>query len=117
MRILKNTWPFQFQQQEKLKELVKNLQEITKLISYRLQFIDSTIFLTSSWWDLVNNLAEEINKFKWKYRNDDKKCETCRIKYKYCCLEDIRVIDNLIEYYCLCFNNTYQKKFDKNLKK
>ena len=33
---------------------------------------------------LVNKLAERIHKSKWKYRHDDKICETWCIKYKYC---------------------------------
>ena len=39
--------------------------------------------------DLVNNLSEEIHRFKCKYGNDDKKSETFGIKYKYfdCFLE------------------------------
>ena len=32
--------------------------------------------------NLVNSLAEEIDKIKCKYENDDKKYETCGIKYK-----------------------------------
>ena len=34
--------------------------------------------------NLVNNLSEEIHKSKCKYGHDDKKCKTCRIKYKCC---------------------------------
>ena len=34
--------------------------------------------------NLVNNLSEEIHKIKCKHRHEDKKCETCGIKYKYC---------------------------------
>ena len=35
--------------------------------------------------NLVDNLSEGIHKIKCKYvRQDDKKCESCRIKYKYC---------------------------------
>ena len=34
---------------------------------------------------LVNNLSEGIHKIKFKYRHDDKICQTCVIKYiKYC---------------------------------
>ena len=32
----------------------------------------------------VNNISKGIHKTKSKYRYDVKKCETCRIKYKYC---------------------------------
>ena len=34
--------------------------------------------------NLVNNLLKGIHKIQCKYRHGDKKCETCRIKYKYC---------------------------------
>ena len=82
----------------------KNGEEIPKKISYILQFIDSRRFIASSLWNLVNNLSEGIHKIKCKYRHDDKNCETCRTKYKYCnCfLEYINFKDVLIEYKCLC---------------
>ena len=51
----------------------KNGEEITKHVSYILQFIDSARFMASSLSNLVNNLSEGI------YRT-----ETCEIKYKYC---------------------------------
>ena len=34
--------------------------------------------------NLVNNFSEGIHKIKCKQGHDGKKCETCRIKYKYC---------------------------------
>ena len=34
--------------------------------------------------NFVNNLAERLHKIKCKYKHDDKKCETCGIKSKYC---------------------------------
>ena len=59
----------------------------------------------------INFLKEFI---KYKYGHNDKKCETCGIKYKYCngFLEYINVKDNLIEYKGLCCNKNYQQKFD-----
>ena len=33
--------------------------------------------------NLVCNLSKGIHKIKCKYVYNDKKCETCRIKYKY----------------------------------
>ena len=50
--------------------------------------------------NLVNNLSKGIHRIKCKYGHDDKKCETCGIKYKYCdCfLECIDFKDELIEY-------------------
>ena len=93
----------------------KKGKEITKTKSYRLQFIDSERFMTSSLSNLVNNHAEGIHKMKCKYGSNDKKYENCIIKYKYydCFLEYIRFKDNLIEYKCLCCNMNYQKKKKK----
>ena len=62
----------------------KKGEKITKYIYYKLQFIDSGRFMTSSLSNLVNNLSEGILKIKCKYGHDDKKCKTCRIKYKCC---------------------------------
>ena len=62
----------------------KNGEEIIKNISYRLQFIDSGRFMENPLLNLVDNLSEGIHKIKCKYGHDDKKCETCGIKYKYC---------------------------------
>ena len=43
--------------------------------------------------------------------HDNKKCETCRIKYKdcQCCLECTNAKDDLIECKYLCYNKNYQK--------
>ena len=38
----------------------------------------------SSLSSLVNNLSEGLHRIKCKLEYDDKKCETCGIKYKYC---------------------------------
>ena len=60
--------------------------------------------MASSLSNLVNNLSEGIHKIKCKHGHNNKKCETCRIKYKYnkCFLEYINFKDDLIEYKCLC---------------
>ena len=58
--------------------------KITKDISYKLQFIDSARFMASSLSNLKNNLSEGIHRIKCTFGHDDKKCETHRIKYKYC---------------------------------
>ena len=59
--------------------------KITKNTSYRLQFIDSAIFMAKSLSNLANNLYEEIHKIKCKYGCDDKKMWNLRvIKYKDC---------------------------------
>ena len=45
-----------------------------------------------------------------------KKCETCRVKYRYCdCfLEDTNITDYLIEYKFLCCNKITNKSLIKN---
>ena len=62
---------------------------------------------------------KEFCKIKCKYGHDNKKCETCEIKYQNCeCfLEYTNFKDNLIKCKCLCCNKNYQRKFDTNLKK
>ena len=74
--------------------------------------------MASSLSNLVNNLSEGNQRIKCKYGHDDKKCETCGIKYKYCnyVLEYTNFKDDLIEYKCLCCNKNYQHKFDEKLK-
>ena len=67
-----------------LARIGKSEEEITKNISYRLQFIDSTRFMSSSWSNFLINLSEEIHKIKCKYGHNDKKSETCIMKHKYC---------------------------------
>ena len=78
----------------------KNGKWITKTISYRLQFVDSTKFMASLFSNLVNNLADGTHKIKFKFEHDDKKCETCGIIYKDCdCfLEYKNFKDDLIKY-------------------
>ena len=75
--------------------------------------------MTSSLSNLVNNFSEWIHRIQCKNGHNDKKCETCRIKYKYCkfFLECMNFKDNLIEYKCLCCNKIYQHKFEKKWKK
>ena len=74
--------------------------------------------MASSLSNLVNNLSEGIHNIKCKYGHDDKKYETCGIKYKYCdCfLEYTNFKDDLTEYKCLCCNKIYQRKFHEKLK-
>ena len=74
--------------------------------------------MVSSLSNVVNNLSEGIHKIKWKYGHNDKKCQTCRIKYKQCnfFLEYTNFKDNLIEYKCLCCNKNYLQKFNEKLK-
>ena len=86
----------------------KNEEEITKNISSILQFIDSARFMASSLSNLVNNLSERIHRIKCKSGHDNKKCETCGIKYKHCdCfLEYKNFKDDLIEHKCLICNKS-----------
>ena len=67
--------------------------------------------------NLLNSLSEGIHRIKCKFRHDDKKYETCGIKYKYCdCfLVYTNFKDDLMEYRCLCCNKNYQHKFDEKL--
>ena len=55
--------------------------------------------MTSSLSNLVNNLSGGIHRIKCKFGQDDKKCETCGIKYKSydCFLEHTNFKDDLIE--------------------
>ena len=80
-------------------KIAKSRKKWKKAISYRLQFTDSAKFMTSSLSNLVNNIAEKIHRTKCKYGHDNKKWETCRIKYKKCelFLEYINLKDNLIK--------------------
>ena len=66
-------------------------------MSYILQFIDSARFMVSSLSNLVNNFSEGINKTKFKYKHNNKKCETCGIKYCDYFVEYTKVKDDLIE--------------------
>ena len=83
---------------------------------YRLLFIDRVRSMANSLSNLGNNFAEGIHKIKCKYEHDDKKCETCGIKYKYCdCfLEYANFKHDLIEHKCLCCNKCYQKSLMKS---
>ena len=67
--------------------------------------------MASSLANLVDNLAEVIRKVKCKYGHNNKKCETCGIKYKdcECCLEYTNVKDDLMLSKCLCCNKNCQK--------
>ena len=73
--------------------------------------------MASSLSNLVNNLSAGIHRIRCKYGHDDKKCETCGIKYKYCeYCEYTNFKDDLIEYkYLICSKNC-RIKFDEKLK-
>ena len=61
-----------------------NGEVVAKNISSILQFIDSARFMARSLSNLANDLSEGIHKVECKFGYNNKKCETCRIKYKYC---------------------------------
>ena len=94
-------------------------KKIRKKLYYILQFIDSARFMASALVNYANKLSEEIQNFKCKYRYDDKKCENCRTRYKYCdyFFENASFKNNLIEYKCLCCKKNVYQKFDEKLKK
>ena len=74
--------------------------------------------MVSSLSNLVNNLPEGIHRIKCKFGLDNKKYETCGIKYKHCdCFLEYKIFkDDLIEYKYLSCNKSYQRKFDEKLK-
>ena len=84
--------------EEEVTRIDKNWEKITKNIYYILKFTGSTRFMASSISILVNNLSEGVHKTKCKDGNNDKKIQTCRIKYKYyhCFLQYTNVKDDLI---------------------
>ena len=59
--------------------------------------------------NLVNNISEEIHRTKCKDGHDDKRCETCGTKYKYCgCfLKYTNFKNDLIKHKCWCFDKKY----------
>ena len=74
-------------------------------MSHMLQFINSARFMTSSLSNFFNNLSEGIYRIKCEYGQKDKKCDTCRIKYKHCdyFVKYSNFKYDLIEQKCLCF--------------
>ena len=63
---------FTFPIEKEVTRIDKNGQEITKNISYILQFIDSARFMANSLSNLVNNLSERIHRIKCKSGHDVK---------------------------------------------
>ena len=81
---------------EKVTRTDKNGKINYKKYILKLHFIDSARFIASLLSNFVNNLSERIQKIKCKFRHDDKKCDSCGIKYKHC--------DNFLEYTNLEWN-------------
>ena len=67
---------------------------------------------------MLITFLKKLQKIKYKLEHDDKKFETCKIKYKYCngFLEYKNFKDNLIEYKCLFCNKYCRRKFEEGLK-
>ena len=63
----------QFQQKKEIIRIDRNGEEITKNISYILQFINNARFMAWSLSDLFNNSSEGIHEIKCNYGHDDKK--------------------------------------------
>ena len=94
--------------EKEITRIDKNGEEITKNISYILQFIDIARLIVSSLSNLVNSLSEGIHRVKCKYEHDDKKhCD--------CVLEYTNFKDDLIERKCSICNKNCQIKFVEKL--
>ena len=91
---------------KKIIRINKNEKEITKIITYTLQYIDSARFMNS----FLSNLADNVAEVKWKYGRDNEQCPACEIKCKYCeCFFAYQNFkNNLLKYKCLCCNKNYQ---------
>ena len=104
--------------EKEVTKIDKNGEEITKNMSYILQFIDSTRFMANSLSNLVNNFSGRIYEIKCKYGLDEKKYEASGITYEVydCFLEYTDFKDDLIEFKFLGFKKNYQKKVSRNVK-
>ena len=67
---------------KKLTAIDKNGEEVTKNISYILQFIDSARFMASTLSYLVNNISEGIHKVKCKYGHNEKNVKLVELHSK-----------------------------------
>ena len=63
------------------KRLNKIGEKLAKNIAYILQFTDSARFMASSLSNLLNNFSQRTDRIKCNFGHDNKKYETCRIKY------------------------------------
>ena len=90
---------YSFPIKKEIKEIDKGGNESVVTISYKIKFIDSARFMTTSLSNLVDNLAEGINKIK---------CKDCD-----CFLEYENVKDNLIKHKYLSCNKDYSNKIDE----
>ena len=75
---------FTVPREKEVTRIDKNGEEITKSISYILQFVDRARIMLSSLSNFVNKLSEVTHIIKCKFGHDDKRCEAFGNKYKYC---------------------------------
>ena len=68
--------------EKKLAAIDKNGEEVTKNISYILQFIDSARFMASTLSYLLNNISEGIHKVKCKYGHNEKNVKLVELDSK-----------------------------------
>ena len=59
-----------------VKSIDKNGKEVTKIISYKLQFIDSVRFMVSPLSNSVDNFVDEICKIECKNEQNNKKMQS-----------------------------------------
>ena len=86
--------------EQKIKKVNKDSNEHIITISFKIKFIDSARFMERSLTNLVDNFAEEIDKFK---------CKDCN-----CFLEYQSFKENLIKNKCLSSNKDFSNKIKKN---
>ena len=87
--------------EREIRKVDKDGNEDILTISYKIKFINSAISMASLLSDVVDNLAEGIQKIKYK------DCDRF--------LEYEIVEDNLIKCKCLSYHKDYSKKIDKEL--
>ena len=100
------------------KGVEKMEKKLQKLLSYRLQFINSTRLMASALWNLVNNLTKKIHKFNENTDTTIKNAKLAKLNvYIAIVFLNTQIFKYfLIEYKCLCCNKNYQLKLDKKLK-
>ena len=86
---------------KKVTKIDKDNSEKAKTLFYKLKFIDSFRFMSTSLSSLVNNLSNGLY-------ND--KCTYCKS-----CLDYISVKDNQLIFNCLKYNKYHNKDFNKDL--
>ena len=95
--------PFSIPMKKEITIINKDGNQNVDNVSYKIKFIDSIRFMTTSLSNLVDSLAEGIHKIK---------CKDCD-----CFLEYESVKDNLIKYKCFSCNKDYSNNPDEKFKK